>query len=176
MTSADRDAVAQLMDKRRRSEPKGERALIGTERVDVELEGSGNGPFRVRKKDWQWIVDEPPERGGTDTAPNPLAYFLSGSISCLLSHYMLCAIEEGIEVEELKVTARMRYNRAADASRVTETIYSIRIVSGADRDRIAELVERAQGMCYAHNTLAAAGASLITDVELNGEHLVRLEI
>lgn len=169
----EREAVARLMDKRRGAD-NGERALTGTERVDIELEGVGNGPFKVRKKDWEWVVDEPPERGGTDSAPNPLAYFLSGSISCLLSHYMLCAIEEDVDVSELRVMARMRYNRAAEVSRVTEVLYNVRIASEADREQISQMVSRAQDMCYAHNTLAAAGVNLVTDVELNGEHLAKL--
>ncbi len=170
----DRTAVTRLMDDRRGASET--RALTGTERVDIELEGVGNGPFKVRKKSWEWVVDEPPERGGTDSAPNPLAYFLSGSVSCLLSHYMLCAIEEGIEVSPLKVTARMRFNRAADVSRVTEVIYAIKLGSNADRARVLDLIQRAQAMCYAHNTLAAAGVSMVTDVTLNDEPLAKLEI
>lgn len=170
----ERDAVNELMANRRAANGT-DRSLIGTERVDIALEGDGNGPFVVRKRDWEWVVDEPPERGGTDSGPNPLAYFLSGSISCLLSHYMLCAIEADVEVSNLKVTARMRYDRSAEISKVTEVIYKVTMSSDASRDEVSGMLERAQDMCYAHNTLAAAGVKLITDVELNGSALIKLE-
>lgn len=176
MTDAgvDREAVSELMARRR--EANEERKLTGTERIDIELEGVGNGPFRASKKDWEWIVDEPPERGGTDAAPNPLAYFLSGAVSCLLSHCMLSAIEEGVSIESVDVTARMRYNRAAEVSRITEAIYAVRVESEADPEALADLFRRAQAMCYAHNTLGAAGVALRTEVELNGKALVTLEV
>jgi uncharacterized OsmC-like protein len=170
----DREAVSELMAKRRAASE--ERKLTGTERVDVKLEGVGNGPFRVSKKDWEWAVDEPAERGGTDSAPNPLAYFLSGAITCLLSHCMLTAIEDGVEIAGIDVTARMRYNRAADVSKVTEAIYTVRITSPAQPEALTDLLRRAQDMCYALNTLAAAGVALRTEVELNGEPLVTLEV
>src|SRR4051794_20881171 len=57
--------VTKLMNERRR--PSVPEAAVGTERVDIELRGGSNGPFVCRKKRWEWSVDEPPERGGTDT-------------------------------------------------------------------------------------------------------------
>jgi uncharacterized OsmC-like protein len=167
-----RDVVVQHMEARQAGQD--ERVLVGNERVDIVLEGTGAGPFRVRKKDWEWVVDEPPDRGGDNAGPNPLAYFLSGAISCLLSHYMLCAIEEDVKIDALKVTARMRFNRAAEVSRITHVAYTVSLESPHDRAEVAALVTRAQELCYAHNTLLAAGVAMRTSVELNGEHLADL--
>lgn len=172
MEQVDRVAVTRLLEGRRN--PPSEQVAFGTERIDIELKGVGNGPFACRKKDWEWVVDEPPERGGQDTAPNPLAYFLSGSATCLLSHYMLCAISEGVPVEAIALTARMRFHRALSGGRITEVIYDLDLESAAPAERILGLAERAQDACYAHNTLRAASTALTTNLRLNGEPLATL--
>jgi len=38
-------------------------------------------------------------------------------------------------------------------------------------EKIAELIGRAEEMCYAHNTLKKAGLKLVTKVYLNGVRL-----
>jgi uncharacterized OsmC-like protein len=168
----DRDAVTRLMEGRRN--PPDEQVAVGNERVDIELVGIGNGPFRVRKKGWEWTVDEPPERGGTDSAANPLAYFLSGAATCLLSHYMLYAISEDVAIDAIELLARMRFDRRVHGGRITEVIYDIEIGSSASGEAIQALAERAQDSCYAHNTLAAAGVALTANLRLNGQDLATL--
>jgi uncharacterized OsmC-like protein len=168
----DPDAVRQLL--RNRESPPSAEFSVGSERVDLELIGPGNGPVRVRKRDWEWLVDEPPERGGSDSSPNPLAYFLSGSASCLLSHYMLCAIAEELPVDSLTMTARMRFARKLYGGRVTSVVYDVRFESSADAETFRSFAQRAQAMCYAHNTLAAADVELLTNVHLNGEKIIEL--
>jgi uncharacterized OsmC-like protein len=168
----DRGAVSQLM--RNREAPPDEEFVFGAERVTIELEGHGNGPFHVRKRDFAFVVDEPPDRGGTDSGPNPLAYFLAGAATCLCSHYMLNAIDDGVPIESLKVNARGHFNRAFYGGRFRDVIYDVRIESPADAATVKEMVQRAEEMCYAHNTLLAAGVKMTTNVKLNGAELVSL--
>jgi uncharacterized OsmC-like protein len=168
----DQVAVTRLMEDRRN--PPNEDLTIGNERVDIELRGPGNGPFVCRKKGWEWIVDEPPARGGQDTAANPLAYLLSGAATCLLSHWMLYLIEAGTQVDGLTLRARMRFDRRIRGGKITRVIYDIALVSPGDREEIRKLCELAQASCYAHNTLKAAGIPLTTSISLNGDPLAKL--
>jgi len=168
----DREAVGALM--RNRQAPPDEEFVFGAERVTIELEGHGNGPFNVRKRDFSFVVDEPPERGGTDAGPNPLAYFLAGAATCLCSHYMLNAINDGVHIDALKVNARGHFNRSFYGGRFRDVIYDVKIDSPADPATVKEMVERAEAMCYAHNTLLAAGVKMTTNVKLNGTELVTL--
>lgn len=168
----DREAIGKLLHDR--GAPPDEEFVFGAERVTIELEGEGNGPFRVRKRDFSFVVDEPAERGGTDAGPNPLAYFLAGAASCLLSHYMLNMINDEVPVEALTLTARGHFNRRLYGGRFRDVVYDVRIQSPAKPETVRALVERAEAMCYAHNTLLAAGVTMITNVKLNGSELVTL--
>ena len=173
MTEPDRDAVMELLEGRRSGRPD---TSIGAERVDIELRGVGNGPYVCRKKGFEWVVDEPSERGGLDTGANPLAYFVSGAATCLLSHWMLCAIEDEVAVDELRLRARMRFDRRMPGGRITEVFYDVALSSKADPEALEALARRAQDACYAHNTLAAAGVTMTTKIELNGEPLATLVV
>ena len=78
MTGPDRAVVVADLESRRNAEP----GTLAADRVVVEWIGPGTAPFRVRKGGFEFVVDEPVQRGGTDTAPNPLAYFVAGAASC----------------------------------------------------------------------------------------------
>lgn len=173
-STVDREAVKALLDNRDSGD--GEEGFVhGAERVTIELEGNGNGPFRVRKGDFEFVVDEPSERGGQDSAPNPLAYFLGGAATCLLSHYMLCAIDQGMEFDALKVTARGRFNRVLTGGSFQEIIYDVKIDTPHDAAEVAALAERAESMCYAHNTLVEGKVAMTTNVQVNGQLAATLE-
>lgn len=168
-----REAVRELL--RNREEQAEDEFVFGAERVTIERIGPGNGPFRVRKRDFQFLVDEPSERGGTDTAPNPLAYFLAGAATCLLSHYMLRAIADEMELDELSLAARGQFNRRLFGGAFTKVVYDVRITSSEKHARIEELARTAEEMCYAHNTLANAGVELVHNVHVNGERIATFE-
>jgi uncharacterized OsmC-like protein len=169
----DRQAVQQLLVNR--AEAPDETFVFGAQRVTLELEGPGNGPFRAQQGSFSWIVDEPVERGGQNTGPNPLAYFLSGTAACLLSHYMLNAISEAMTVASLRLIARGHYNRVLEGGRFRDIVYDVHIETGASPDAVRRLAERAEAQCYAHNTLVAAGVSMTTNVHVNSALVFTLE-
>jgi len=163
----DRDSVAQLL--RNRDRAPDEEFVHGAERVTIERTGPGNGPFTVRKRTFEYVVDEPAERGGQDTGPNPLAFFLGGAATCLLSHYMLIAIAEGIEFSSVKVAALGHFNRVSVGGAFRDITYDIRLESEHDAKEIVALAEKAEAMCYAHNTLVNGGVAMTTNVYVNGD-------
>lgn len=61
--------------------------------------------------DFNVIVDEPEHDGGTNKGPNPLSYFLVGAAACLMNQYVRLAAVDGLDIEELEVTARGHFQR-----------------------------------------------------------------
>jgi putative redox protein len=153
---------------RKRFEATDKEFLFGAERVDVKR--VSHLEFEARKRDFTFTIDEPPERGGTDEGPNPLAYFVAGAASCLLNQYAVLAIARGINLDDLAVTARAHFNRVIGGS-FEEVIYDLSISSDSSREKILELSKEAERMCYAHNTLMKAGVKMSTNLVLNGKRI-----
>ncbi len=164
--------VKALFEMRKAAE--GDKPQVLNERVDVVLEGVGNGPYRVKKGDFEYVVDEPAGRAGTDEGPNPLAFFLGGAGTCYVSHFMLIAIREAIAIDSLKLVARAHFDRRLVGGILQDVIYDLRLESAASPSDIERVAREAEKACYAHNTLVSAGVELTTNVSLNGQPLVTL--
>lgn len=63
------------------------------------------GPHVV-SRDFEWTIDEPRQILGTNQAPNPQEYLLSGMGSCILVAFTVGASMMEIQLEQLKVTVR----------------------------------------------------------------------
>lgn len=59
----------------------------------------------VKLRSFSVTVDEPPTLGGTDTAPNPVEYYLAALLSCQVVTYRFWAERLGIQVDDLSLTA-----------------------------------------------------------------------
>jgi len=153
---------------KKRNEASDEKFLFGSERVD--LRRVSHLKFEARKRSFRFFVDEPAERGGTDKAPNPLAYFIAGAASCLLNQYATLAIARDVELEDLQLTARGHFDRRIGGA-FEEVVYDLRLKSGASPESIVSLSKEAERMCYAHNTLKKAGVKMVTNLFLNGKQL-----
>lgn len=165
--------VRRVLELRAQAEQDGN--VVLNERVDIRLEGTGNGPFSVKKGDFQYIVDEPPIRAGLDTAPNPLAFFLGGAATCYLSHFMMQAISREMLIDDLEMTARGRFDRRAVGGHLKRVVYDLRVETSAGPEQVTDVAARAEKMCYAHNTLVKAAVAIETRVILNGEQVAVLE-
>ena len=160
LTSTIRDHV------RKRHEAVDEEFLFGAERVD--LKHLDHLTMEARKRHFTFLVDEPGERGGTDRAPNPLAYFLAGAASCLMNQYATDAVYRGIKFDSFEITARGHFDRRMGGA-FSDMVYDLRISSAAPKEQILSLAKEAEEMCYAHNTLKKAGVKMVSNIFLNGE-------
>jgi uncharacterized OsmC-like protein len=122
----------------------------------------------VRKRDFEFVVDEPMERGGTDTAPNPLAFFLAGAASCLANHYVSVALTEGFALSALTIAAVGHFDRVLVGGAFRDIAFDVTVEAQEAPERLMALAERADSMCFASNTLANAGVVLTTKLRLNG--------
>lgn len=151
---------------RKRHEADDEEFLFGAERVD--LRRIDHLKLEARKRGFTFLVDEPTERGGTDTGPNPLAYFIAGSASCLVNQFLTDAIYRDVELDDVQVTARGHFDRRLGGS-FTEIIYDLKLSSPSTEAAILSLAKEAEEMCYAHQTLKKAGVKMSTNIFLNGK-------
>ncbi len=151
---------------RKRHEADDEEFLFGAERVD--LKHLDHLAMEARKRHFNFLVDEPGERGGTDKGPNPLAYFLAGAASCLMNQYATDAIYREIKLDSFEITARGHFDRRMGGA-FSDMVYDIKISSAASKEQILALAKEAEEMCYAHNTLKRAGVKMVSNVFLNGE-------
>jgi uncharacterized OsmC-like protein len=142
-------------------------AKIGTQRIDVELVEQLH--FKASFGRFSFTIDEPPERGGTDAGLPPLAYFVAGAASCLLTQYAKLAIVKDIPLTSMKAVARGHFDRRVGGA-FRDIIYEIVIESSASADAIREIAREAELKCYAHNTLKNS-VQMKTNLTLNGKHL-----
>jgi len=142
-------------------------AKIGTQRIDIELVEQLR--FKASFGGFDFTIDEPPERGGTNAGLPPLAYFLAGAASCLMTQYAKLAISNSIPLMSMKAIVRGHFDRRMGRS-FRDMIYDIEIESPASEDTVRKLAREAEVMCYAHNTLKKA-VHMQTNLTLNGRRL-----
>lgn len=69
------------------------------------------GPHVVNR-DFEWVIDEPRQLLGTNQAPNPQEYLLSGMGACILVGFAVGASVMEIQLESLRVSVRGELNLA----------------------------------------------------------------
>ena len=163
-TYPDSDAFVRREDSARRSLRD---SKIGTQRIDIELVEQLR--FQASFGRFSFTIDEPPERGGTDQGLPPLAYFLAGAASCLMTQYAKLAIAKSVPLASMKAVARGHLDRRMGGA-FTDMIYDITIESPATKDTISGIAREAESMCYAHNTLKKT-VHMQTILTLNGKRL-----
>ena len=158
---------------RKRYEGSDKEFLFGAERIDIRY--LSDFKFEVKKKDLTFLVDEPSDRGGSDSGPNPLAAFLAGCATCLGMQYVRLFAVDKFPFETFAVAAVAHFDRRVKGS-FTEIIYDVRIdlngqEDGNARDRTSKIAKQAEELCYVHNTLTKAGVRIQTNIFLNGNKI-----
>lgn len=69
------------------------------------------GPHIVNR-DFEWVIDEPRQLLGTNQAPNPQEYLLSGMGACILVGFAVGASVMEIQLESLRVSVKGELNLA----------------------------------------------------------------
>ncbi len=100
-------------------------------------------------------TDEPKNRGGEDTAPAPLPYFIAGAASCFLMQCVKVAGYRMIDVDDVEVTCVGRFDRRVGEG-FREIVYEVKVKGAEDLAKVREMVSEAERMCFAHRTLSKA--------------------
>ncbi|PWD98843.1 OsmC family protein [Marinilabilia rubra] len=74
-------------------------------KVTFSLSGQNESPtkFVAKARNFEIVIDEPANLGGTDHGPNPVEYILAGYAGCLNVMGHLVAKEQGIELQKLEI-------------------------------------------------------------------------
>ena len=137
--------TAENTERRKLGEPR-----IAAQRIDIRLvEGLH---FEASIHGFSFPIDEPPERGGQSQGLPPLAHFLAGAASCLMTQYLKLAKEKKVEISSMNTIARGHFDRRVGGA-FTDIEYNIKIESPSDTGTIKAIAAEAETMCYAHNTL-----------------------
>jgi len=94
----------------------------------------------------RWEIDEPRQLGGSNHAPNPQEYLLSGLAGCLMVSFMVGASTRGIQIERFGIEVRSELDLAGflgvrpDAPVPLAGItYTMSVVADAPDDLLEEL-------------------------------------
>jgi uncharacterized OsmC-like protein len=157
---------------RKRERPTHASTIRGIDRIEISVEGGLH--YRAREVDGQQTVmhiDEPAERGGEGTGNSPLGHFLTGAGACLLNQFVRIAVAEGYDLAFSGARIRGEFSR--DAGGAFQRITSEVLADGSlDPATAQRLTERAESLCYIHNTLCRS-VEMTTVLHVNGVELVR---
>jgi uncharacterized OsmC-like protein len=143
------------------------RPTLAAHRVDIELDEQLR--FTASFDEFRFKIDEPAKRGGTGAGPPPLAYFLAGAATCLMTQIQKVAMERDVVIDSMKTIARGHFDRRLNGT-FSEIIYYIELQCRATSQVIKDIAKHAEAMCYAHNTLKKS-VHMRTNLKLNGEAL-----
>jgi putative redox protein len=107
-------------------------------------------------------VDEPTSVGGSDTGPGPTDLLLASLGSCFTLAVSHVAAKRGVELRAVEVSVTGTYSGPAFSDLVLD------VYIDADEDRIEELIQRAQAVCYVSNTLVRSPSLSVRRVPAPG--------
>lgn len=153
---------------RRRETTRDPDGMRGLHRIEIAV--SGVLAYEARdasEGEAVMVLSEPPKRGGAGGGSSPLAAFLAGAGSCLLHQFVRITIAEGYPVRFVTAMVRGEFRREPGGKfqRIRFEIHAEGNVAGVPLDSLAE---RAELLCYAHNTLRPS-VEMTTRLHLNGE-------
>jgi len=110
---------------------------------------------------FEFDCDEPPERGGEDSAPSPLEFFMCGAAFCLLSQLVQFAPLYNVQFHDVKVDFRAsfddseKYNLTGPGAAFQKVVIKVLIDSPSARDDVEKLIAHAERGCHAVQSLSA---------------------
>ena len=118
--------------------------------VEVTAYWEGGYRCRVPVRDFEIVVDEPAEYGGTDAGPMPTEMFVTSLASCFTLAVAHAAKKRDIVLPDLAVTVNAEY----EGLRFSRLRVEVR--SSHPREVLESLLGPAIGYCYVTNTLRGA--------------------
>lgn len=154
------------------------RQLAGRPPISVAIDiDAGTGlAYRAHRRgleDQVMLIDEPSRRGGTNTGPAPLTYFVAGLGSCLLNQYIRLAVAWDLDLDFAGATVKGGFSRDVGGG-FNGFTQEISADGSASKDDIGKLSDSAGDYCYTHTTLRQV-VPMTTILQLNGAEVARKE-
>jgi uncharacterized OsmC-like protein len=118
-------------------------------------------------------IDEPLERGGTNTGPSPTETMIAALIGCTNVIARRVAEKAGVEIQDMAVKAEARFDRRGVTltEEVTvpfpEIVLTIDLTTGADDAAIETVKGGLRKYCPVSRVFIEAGTNVITNWNIN---------
>ncbi|MEP4380157.1 MAG: OsmC family protein [Alphaproteobacteria bacterium] len=128
-------------------------AAAGKMRTDMHVR-----VLEPEQETWEFATDEGPFQGGDGTAPPPLAFFMAGLASCLITQIRNFSRRLRVDLDSLSLHTRCEWEgrmkgREPYRSAPVSFEIDIDISSPAARDEILQLVRAGIGGCFIEQTI-----------------------
>lgn len=130
--------------------------------IPVEVEAQRENPTKstVTVRDFELVVDEPDELGGTDEGPNPLEYQLAAQAGCLNVTASQVAKQMDVAIENLDIAIEGEFDLEAfqhgepdDRTGIRNIAVTLSVEADADEDALREWGERVEQRCPVSDTI-----------------------
>ena len=120
----------------------------------ISAQSASSAKTIVKARNFEIIVDEPKELGGTDSAANPVEYVLAAFAGCLNVMGHLIANEMGFELKNLKIDIEGNLNPAklfgkSDEDRAGYKSLTVKLIpeTDASKETLEEWLHKVEERC-----------------------------
>ncbi len=155
-------------------ESKDEGKAIHVNRISTEVMERFHSKAETRG--FEFFSDEPEEGGGSNKAPRPLEYFLSGFAFCQQVQYVKYAALRDLDVKNVEMDVRGYVDQRGILdigdieSGFKKIKYQVKIETSEDKSTIKDLVEKVEKVCPAHASIKD-NTKLKRQLIINGERI-----
>ena len=132
-------------------------------KVRIRAQKASDAKTIVKARNFEIIVDEPEDLGGTDVAPNPVEYVLAAFAGCLNVVGNLIAKEMGFELKDLQIDICGDLNPAklfgqSDAERAGFKNIEVKMtpICDADEATLNEWLRKVESRCPVSDNITNA--------------------
>ena len=118
--------------------------------IEAKAEWKKNYQVGVQVRQFDIIVDEPPQYHGEDTGMMPTELFVSSLASCFCLALVFVAKRKRIKIADMRVDV----NAEADTKNFRYKRLIVKVVSSTLKTELESLVEQAKKYCYVSNTIS----------------------
>lgn len=133
--------------------------------VVVEAERESPTKSTIEARNFELVIDEPEEMGGTNDGPNPLEYLLAGQAGCLNVTASQVAEDMGITLENLEIKidgdfdlATFQTEQPDERTGVQNIEVTLEVEATADDETLREWGERVENRCPVSDNISEATA------------------
>ena len=116
----------------------------------VRIDYLGGKRFKANSRQHSFYVDLPAMKGGSDSAPNPVEYFLSALGTCMSIYGLKYCQDEGIPAESMHLELRAEFDEnATKITKIECTASSLSVPLGDKKSAFIDAINH----CLIKNTL-----------------------
>ncbi|MGM0377996.1 MAG: OsmC family protein [Bacteroidota bacterium] len=132
-------------------------------KATFSVTGKNENPTKLiaKARDFEMVIDEPQNLGGTNAGPNPVEYILAGYAGCINVMGHIIAKEQGIELNGLEIQVEgdldpdKLFGKPTDARAGYQEIrLKVKPETSASREQLDRWIEEVEARCPVNDNLA----------------------